>query len=48
MCSFCVIWTLATSGNERVKTEFETNLHLQGFEQKLGTMGCMGTARAHP
>lgn len=48
ICRFCVILTLATSGNKRVKTEFETNLHLQGFEQKLGAMGCLGTGRAHP
>ena len=35
MCSFCVISTLATSGNERVKTEFDTGLH----KHKSGAMG---------
>ena len=35
MCSFCVILTLASSGNERVKTEFDTCLH----KHKSGTMG---------
>lgn len=35
MCSFCVISTLVTSGNERVKTEFDTGLH----KHKSGAMG---------
>ena len=35
MCSFCVISTLAASGNERVKTEFDTGLH----KHKSGAMG---------
>ena len=35
MCSFCVISTLATSGNERVKTKFDTGLH----KHKSGAMG---------